>query len=133
QGGSGGSGPNGSGPSNSSNDSSSSSSTTTSGGPSAGSGGSSSVASSAGSGGSPGGMGDDAALFCSGSHPVDCTCFGCRPTCCDENGAVSDCVCSACKPDPPCSDPANCDNTGLCDPLNEGCSCADCAGHPACQ
>ncbi len=64
-----------------------------------------------------------------------CSCLGCDPTYCSDpnNGdPVSDCVCPTCWGDPYCA-PSYCQDDGICDPLGEGCQCADCAMHPACS
>jgi hypothetical protein len=61
-----------------------------------------------------------------------CLCEGCESTVCEDNGGVyADCVCPVCWGSQYCS-PDYCVDNGLCDPLNEGCYCADCWWHPAC-
>jgi hypothetical protein len=59
---------------------------------------------------------------------ASCRCDGCY-TYCYDGKYYSDCVCPACAADPDCT---SCNYDGLCDPAWEGCSCADCAGHPLC-
>jgi hypothetical protein len=70
---------------------------------------------------------------CPASDPVACACLGCELAACDDGmGGYNDCVCANCAADPYCSDAANCQDDGVCDPGYEGCVCADCAGHPLC-
>ncbi|MCB9755103.1 MAG: hypothetical protein H6713_34635 [Myxococcales bacterium] len=71
-----------------------------------------------------------AAPDCTVGDAASCACVGC-----DNNGMCTledDCVCGDCGNDAFCSDPANCNNDGQCDPYNEGCGCQDCSGHPQC-
>lgn len=70
---------------------------------------------------------------CPASDPAGCLCLGCELAACDDGmGGYNDCVCANCAADPYCSDAANCQDDGVCDPGFEGCVCADCAGHPLC-
>lgn len=71
---------------------------------------------------------------CDPSLEGECGCLGCGATeCADiEGNATADCVCPICAEDSFCNDTSNCTDNGACDPLNEGCLCADCLGHPAC-
>lgn len=91
-------------------------------------------------GGSPhsggaGGTGDGGSLDCildpdpqfCPAPAEECLCTGCNATC-----DASDCVCAICADDEACGDPRLCNNDGVCEPLNEGCACADCAAHPQC-
>jgi hypothetical protein len=67
---------------------------------------------------------------CSIANQNGCVCYGCpNPNGICENN--EDCVCPDCTNESFCGG-SNCENDGLCDPYFEGCSCADCAGHPAC-
>ncbi len=69
---------------------------------------------------------------CYAPDPFLCLCEGCDSPVCDDNyGVYADCVCPVCWGAPFCS-PQYCFDNGLCDPLNEGCECADCWMHPAC-
>lgn len=65
---------------------------------------------------------------CGAPDAQACECEGCADTC-----GASDCVCPSCAGDAFCSNPANCQDDGECDPYNEGCVCADCADHPNCE
>jgi hypothetical protein len=70
---------------------------------------------------------------CPSMDLATCTCEGCEASCTDEFGSIiSDCVCAVCAAFGHCS-AAGCFDNGDCDPLFEGCACADCAGHPLCQ
>jgi hypothetical protein len=70
---------------------------------------------------------------CAVADPVECACLGCNGSCADAMDApLSDCVCPECDANPFCSDPQNCEDDGVCEPLTEGCACADCVDHPAC-
>lgn len=79
----------------------------------------------------------------------DCSCADCAfkifecsgtPNC-DDNGdpeegipntctLADSCTCSECIDVPECND---CFDNGSCSPANEGCNCADCAGHELCN
>jgi hypothetical protein len=78
-------------------------------------------------------MCNDAAVMdpgCAVGDASSCACQGCvlDGMCTLED----DCVCGECADDGFCGDPENCNDDGMCDPYNEGCACADCAGHPQC-
>src|SRR5262249_49937482 len=76
---------------------------------------------------------DPDSLGCTAPDFAACACLGCSATCTDASGfPVSDCTCPSCSNDPDCADPSLCVDDGICDPLDEGCSCADCVGHPLC-
>ena len=66
-------------------------------------------------------------------QPVTLAC-PCSGSGCTDNGncADDDCVCSDCDDDLFCSDPANCQDDGVCQSFQEGCVCADCQAHPEC-
>ncbi|HHH31596.1 MAG TPA: hypothetical protein ENK57_25050 [Polyangiaceae bacterium] len=62
-----------------------------------------------------------------------CLCEGCTDDgICFDGTTADDCVCPDCAMDAFCSDPANCQLDGQCNPYTEGCSCADCANHTMC-
>lgn len=66
---------------------------------------------------------------CNEADPDKCVCEGCW-----NNGECwqnEDCVCDDCTDLEYCMGEA-CSENGTCDPYFEGCSCPDCAKHPAC-
>ncbi len=74
---------------------------------------------------------------CDVTEPCSCPdCFGlaqCVP--CQSPGACmpgDPCSCAGCDVTAVCSDPAGCVDDGICDILDEGCICSDCASTPAC-
>jgi hypothetical protein len=69
--------------------------------------------------------------ICSVGNPQTCSCNGCinDNVCSDANGS-DDCVCPDCHAESSCANA--CVDDGLCEPFREGCSCTDCAAHPAC-
>ena len=113
----------------------------------AGSGASSSNSSGTGASGGTGGTGGTAGNGTGGATGMcefveqcntdlegDCLCLGCDAAACTDvdGNAAADCVCAVCAGEEYCNNPDNCVDNGACDPLNEGCLCNDCAGHPEC-
>jgi hypothetical protein len=77
---------------------------------------------------------------CALSEPCTCPdCFG-LPKCVKGNCFVDNkcvdaepCSCSDCRLADGCKAPDSCVNDSICDILDEGCGCADCANDPECQ
>jgi hypothetical protein len=98
-----------------------------------------------GSGGTAGGGGDggkgeagappmlecDLDMFCDEADLATCTCMGCNPgnPQCTQS---EDCVCGDCAEVDACDGCQDGGADGVCNPYFEGCSCSDCALHPAC-
>lgn len=83
-------------------------------------------------GGAPNGVCD---LYAETCACVDC--FG-RPGCakCIQDSTCNTseaCYCPECELGNWCTDPDNCKDDGICDALDEGCHCADCAPVPECN
>jgi hypothetical protein len=75
---------------------------------------------------------------CAAGEPCTCPdCFGlaqCVP--CQSPGTCmpgDPCSCAGCETTAVCSNLAGCVDDGICDILDEGCPCVDCATTPACQ
>ncbi|NUP09602.1 MAG: hypothetical protein HOW73_26450 [Polyangiaceae bacterium] len=88
----------------------------------------------AGTGGQPDGCAINKAVPCDPTLADQCLCTGCDFDACFDTATNTsvDCVCPVCAKDEFCSDKANCTDGDGCDPVIEGCQCADCADHPAC-
>lgn len=68
--------------------------------------------------------------WCDQPNPDACMCEGCS-----NNGDCAqdeDCICPDCTNEGYCGGDDDCQNDGVCQPYFEGCTCIDCAGHPAC-
>lgn len=73
---------------------------------------------------------------CDAPDAAECLCEGCVDdgVCFSAEQLIADdCVCPDCQANAHCSNPANCQDDGVCDPYFEGCVCADCSDHPLCK